>query len=64
MTGPAPAADALSSVPDEQQAQLDVAATMYIASTNVADRTYRREIERVQMELVVCRTSLLNECFY
>jgi len=64
MTGPAPAADALSSVPAEQSAQLDVASTLYIPGANVADRSFRREIERVQMELVVCRTSLLNECFY
>ncbi len=64
MTGPAPAVDALSAVPDEQQAQLDVAATLYISGADIGDRTYRRELERVQMELVVCRTSLLNRCFY
>ncbi|MEM8922115.1 MAG: hypothetical protein AAGD35_01340 [Actinomycetota bacterium] len=64
MTGPAPALDALSAVPPEQGAQQEMAAALYIAAADIGDRTLGRELGRVQMELVVCRTSLINHCFY
>lgn len=55
---------ALSLVPDEHEAMLDLHSVFYLAIADMGDLDADRGLHRTQMELVAARTSLLNECFF
>jgi alkylhydroperoxidase family enzyme len=56
---------ALSGVPAEKAASLQLAAAYYLPAAEMFDLTTdRNALTRVQVELVAARTSKLNECFY
>jgi hypothetical protein len=57
---------ALSLVPREVEALLDIMPSHYVPMAHVPDPAYEpgRAIDRAQMELVAGRVSALNECFY
>ena len=64
---PGPAAfvlRALSLVPAELEAWLDVAAAQYLSTKEMTNLSSPRAMDRSQMELVAGRVSSLNECFY
>ena len=62
--GPAPPPSALSAVPAEHRAMLDLHGVFYLSIPDMADLDAQRGLHRTQMELVAARTSLLNECFF
>jgi len=57
---------ALSLVPDELLALVDLISVEYLGPRHVADATYDpgRALNRAQMELIAGRVSALNQCFY
>ena len=55
---------ALSLVPDEHEAMLDLHAVFYLSIPAMSDLDADRGLHRTQMELVAARTSLLNDCFF
>ena len=63
--GGASAISALSAVPAEQEALLQVHAELYLRPEQMLDDdVVRDDLGRAQMELVAARTSYLNNCFY
>ncbi len=62
--GPAFPPTALSLVPGEHRAMLDLHSVFYLSIPGMADLDADRGLHRTQMELVAARTSLLNECFF
>jgi hypothetical protein len=38
--------------------------THYVAMGEIPDPSVRRDLDRLQMELVAARVSAMNECFY
>ena len=62
--GPAFPPTALSLIPDEHEAMLDLHDVFYLSIEAMADLDADRGLHRTQMELVAARTSLLNECFF
>ncbi len=62
--GPAFPPTALSLVPGEHRAMLDLHSVFYLSIPGMADLDVDRGLHRTQMELVAARTSLLNECFF
>lgn len=62
--GPAFPPTALSLVPGEHRAMLDLHDVFYLSIPAMADLDADRGLHRTQMELVAARTSLLNECFF
>ncbi len=69
--GPAGAPNALSAVPPEADALLDLHDVLYLSipdmdlsPTHMAELAPLKSLTRPQMELVAARTSRLNECFY
>jgi hypothetical protein len=55
---------ALSSVPSHVSALLGTMAALYIPPGGLLDFTMRRDLDRLQIELVASRVSAMNECFY
>lgn len=55
---------ALSLVPDEARALHRSSDTHYVAMQDLANPGARRDLNRLQIELVAARVSALNECFY
>jgi alkylhydroperoxidase family enzyme len=55
---------ALSLVPDHARTLQTSSNAHYVAVESIADPTVRRDLDRLQMELVASRVSALNECFY
>ena len=55
---------ALSLVPDEVRALRRASEAHYVPLAKLADPTFCRSLDRMQMELVAARVSALNECFY
>ncbi len=62
--GPASPPSALSLVPDEHEAMLDLHGVFYLSIPEMGDLDADRGLHRTEMELVAARTSLLNECFF
>lgn len=56
--------DALSLVPAEAVAQEDLHGPLYLTYEQMGDRRFVRGLNRAQLELLACRTSSINECFY
>ena len=57
-------ARALSLVPDHVRLLQSESKSHYMAMPEITDPTVRRDLDRLQMELVAARVSALNECFY
>jgi len=57
-------ARALSQVPDHVRLLQRESRTHYVAMADIPDPSVRRELDRLQMELVAARVSAMNECFY
>lgn len=57
-------ARALSQVPDHARLLQDESRSHYLDLADLQDPSARRELDRLQMELVAGRVSALNECFY
>jgi hypothetical protein len=55
---------ALSLVPDEVRALRRSTDSHYVPAAEIGDPSVRRDLDRMQMELVAARVSALNECFY
>lgn len=55
---------ALSLVPDEVRMLRRMSEAHYMPVETIPDPTFRRALDRMQMELVAARVSALNECFY
>ncbi|MDX1382672.1 MAG: alkylhydroperoxidase-related (seleno)protein [Thermoanaerobaculia bacterium] len=56
---------ALSLVPAEEAARAMLSAAQYVPPQSFFDMAYTRDgLDRMQIELVAARTSILNECFY
>lgn len=55
---------ALSVVPDETRTLQQVLGAFYLPVEQIGDPTARRSLDRMQMELVASRVSVLNQCFY
>jgi hypothetical protein len=55
---------ALSLVPDEVRALRRLSHAHYVPKGKLQDTSYGRALDRLQMELVAARVSVLNECFY
>ena len=55
---------ALSLVPAELRAMLELHEVFYLSIPDMGDLDADRGLHRTQMELVAARTSLLNECFF
>lgn len=55
---------ALSLVPEEALALQRSSDAHYVPVNKIGDPTVRRDLDRMQMELVASRVSALNECFY
>jgi hypothetical protein len=62
--GPASPPNALSLLPDDDQAMHELHGALYLSIPEMADAEIERGLHRTQMELVAARTSLLNECFF
>ncbi|MEM9566194.1 MAG: hypothetical protein AAGA93_26475 [Actinomycetota bacterium] len=62
--GPASPPSALSLIPDEHEAMLDLHGVFYLSIPEMADLDADRGLHRTEMEFVAARTSLLNECFF
>ena len=54
----------LSSVPDQVRALRANASSHYFDVETMSDPTARRDLDRLQIELVAARVSAMNECFY
>ncbi len=55
---------ALSLVPDEARVLRRSSDAHYVPAAQISDPSVRRNLDRMQMELVAARVSALNECFY
>jgi alkylhydroperoxidase family enzyme len=55
---------ALSLVPDEARTLHRSSDAHYVAMQDLANPSARRNLDRLQIELVAARVSALNECFY
>lgn len=55
---------ALSLVPDQVRAWMDLSAAQYLSGPRMASMDTGRSLDRSQMELLAGRVSALNECFY
>ena len=55
---------ALSAVPAEAEALLDLHGPLYLTIEEMQDLEYRGALTRAQMEFVAARTSYLNDCMY
>ena len=55
---------ALSLVPSEARALHRSSDAHYVAMQDLANPGARRDLDRLQIELVAARVSALNECFY
>ena len=55
---------ALSLVPEEVRAWIELADTQYLSREEMIDLGASRALDRSQIELVAGRVSALNECFY
>lgn len=62
--GPAFAHNALSAIPGEHEAKVDVSGTFYMTLEHILDLHYERDLTRPQIEFVASRTSLINDCFF
>jgi hypothetical protein len=62
--GQAFAHNALSAVAAEQEAQYDLHGVLYMTMEEMGDLALVRDLDRVQIEFVAARTSLLNDCFF
>ncbi|MFQ5556384.1 MAG: hypothetical protein ACE5GB_02590 [Acidimicrobiales bacterium] len=62
--GPAGAPNALSAVPAEAGAVMDLHGVLYLSLAEMGDLTITKKLQRHQMELIAARTSRLNDCFY
>lgn len=57
-------ARALSLVPDHVRVLQLESTSHYVAMGDIPDPSVRRDLDRLQMELVAARVSAMNECFY
>ena len=57
-------ARALSRVPDHVRMLQRESRSHYMAMAEIPDPSVRRDLDRLQMELVAARVSAMNECFY
>jgi hypothetical protein len=57
-------ARALSLVPDHVRILQLESASHYVPMGDIPDPTVRRDLDRLQIELVAARVSAMNECFY
>jgi hypothetical protein len=57
-------ARALSQVPDHVRVLQLESRSHYVAMGDIQDPSVRRDLDRLQMELVAARVSAMNECFY
>lgn len=64
MVGATSIVGALSMVPVEMEAMLDLHGPAYLTPEQMGDPVFQRGLHRAQMELVASRTSAINECFY
>ena len=55
---------ALSLVPSEARMLQQMSAAHYMPIDRIPDVTFRRTLDRTQIELVAARVSALNQCFY
>jgi hypothetical protein len=55
---------ALSLVPDEVRMLRTSSSAHYLPVAEIGDPSARRALDRMQMELIAARVSVLNECFY
>jgi len=55
---------ALSAVPPENEALVDLHGVLYLSMFEMGDHEIVKDLTRVQIELIAARTSLLNDCFY
>ncbi|MGI9601027.1 MAG: hypothetical protein ACR2QE_04025 [Acidimicrobiales bacterium] len=55
---------ALSSVPAETDALMDLHEVLYLSMFEMGDQHLVKDLHRIQIEFVAARTSLLNDCFY
>ncbi len=62
--GPAYPPTALSAVPIELDAMMQLHGAMYLSLREMADLEIVKDLDRRQLELVAARTSLLNDCFF
>jgi alkylhydroperoxidase family enzyme len=57
-------ARALSLVPDHVRLLQLESASHYVAMSDIGNPSVRRDLDRLQIELVAARVSAMNECFY
>lgn len=57
-------ARALSLVPDHVRVLQRESTSHYVSMAEIQDPSVRRDLDRLQMELVAARVSAMNECFY
>lgn len=57
-------ARALSLVPDHVRTLRQLSSAHYMDFDQIPDPSTRRDLDRLQMELVAARVSAMNECFY
>ena len=62
--GRAEAPTALSALPDEQAAAMDLHEALYLSPAQMWSNEFDSPLSRPQMEFVAARTSYLNECVY
>ena len=55
---------ALSLVPDEARQLHRSSDAHYVTMQDLSDPNARRDLDRLQIELVAARVSAMNECFY
>jgi hypothetical protein len=55
---------AMSLVPDEVRALRDLSDAQYVGTSEMLDLSSSRSLDRMQIELIAARVSVLNECFY
>ena len=56
--------DSLGALPEETRALQRSSDAHYVAMRDLANPNARRDLDRLQIELVAARVSALNECFY
>lgn len=62
--GRAEAPTALSALPDEQAAVMNLHESLYLSPAQMWSNEFESPLSRPQMEFVAARTSYLNECVY
>ncbi len=55
---------ALSLVPEHVRVLRELSSAHYMGFAEIPDFTVRRELDRMQIELIAARVSSMNECFY